>query len=609
MAILRILTVLCASWALAESKWYHHQKREIERTSICESMVNSTNKVLCYCVRNSLKPEQFRSAECYLATEGVKPDDPSWDGFEVLENATKLTLTNTRGILLKYVPTKALQHTKSLARLIIKYGNIEKIEAFAFSNLTNLEEIIVRDNNIKILEKNAFAHHKNVSIISMDINDIEEINRDVFVDLPSVQKIFLTGNKITTIHDRAFVHLTNLKELEIDKNKLFSLNSETFSGLSNLIRLDLSSNSLEVIGDNTFIHLVNLRSLNLDGNQIQMLDEKAFHGLGKLHSLSLAHNKLMNIDNVRTFEGLENLKTLSLKENLIQKIKADVMTPIINNFYSSSSFLDFDGNKFPCDCQLDWFLSLKYKTQNEILRNSLINIKCVPSDALRDEWNKDLDKEKKEEVIEEEEQQSQNAEYEYYDETQLNGTLFYTDVRYLLNCTGPDYTVTVDNNQAVTDNNNVIVTKVTSSPKPISTTVSISTVKPILTTQFQTSKLDRGFVDSSIIESTTKNVATVIYADNVNKIGLSNDIIVTNGENKKKQSPTTSRLATVSAKPIENKDFDDRDMASDEAKPDKLKAHRSYQEEVEAKVNKAQRNIGCVPWLTPLIFSFRLFLY
>ncbi|XP_059062888.1 connectin-like [Achroia grisella] len=602
MAILRILTIICASWALVESKYNHH-KREI-KPSICEPRHNSTEKVLCYCVRNSLKPDQYRSGECYLTTEDVTQDDPSWNELSLLQNATKLTLTNTKGILLKYVPTKALEHTKSLVRLMIKYGNIEKIQAFAFSNLITLEDIVIRENNIKILEKNSFAHLKNVKVISMDTNDIVEINRDVFVDLPSIEKIFLTVNKITTIHDRAFVHLTNLKELEIDKNKLFSLNSETFSGLVNLVRLDISGNSLEVIGDNTFVYLVSLKFLNLDGNQIQMLDEKAFNGLGNLQSLSLAHNKINNIDNVKTFEGLENLKSLSLKENLIREIKADTMAPILNNFYAGKSFLDFDGNKFPCDCSLDWFLSLKNKTQNVILRNSLLNIKCLPSDTLRDKWNKDVDKEKKEEVLDVVEEPTANAEYEYYDDSQLNGTLFYIDIRYLLNCTGPDYSAMESENNQVIANKNINIKAISN---PVFTTIIETTAKPTTSTEFQGTKLDLGLLDVSIIESTTKNVATVAYNDNNKNVQLSNDIIITNGEDEKKQSPTTSRLATVSAKPTEKTVFDDRDMASDEAKPDKLKAHRNYQEDLDqAKINNAQRNTGCVLWLLSLIFSFNL---
>lgn len=345
MAVWRVIFIAIAASIFVEAKWYQHYKRET-KSDICDPTYNNHSHVQCYCVSDPRHRLVIRSAECHLTNNKVRPDDSSWDDFENIKNVTRLTLSNTQGIAVPYIPTNALKILQTLHKLVIKYGNIEKIEAFAFANLSLIEEITLSDNQIKTLAVNAFADHRDLTTIGLDTNNIVEINRNVFVNLPSLEKLYLTNNQITTIHDKAFVHLQNLMELEIDRNRLFSLNSETFSGLNKLQRLDLSGNSLEVIGDNTFLPLSNLQTLNLDGNKIQMLDEKAFHGLNKLFMLSMAHNNLTNILNVKTFESLTALTVLNLKSNQLVELKQEVMAPILTNFYGNSSNLDVEGETF-----------------------------------------------------------------------------------------------------------------------------------------------------------------------------------------------------------------------------------------------------------------------
>lgn len=340
MAPWGLLTLICVAFIFVEARRFH-QKRDT-KSHLCDPVYNNTNKIQCYCVKGALEND-IKSADCSLVVDGVGQDDPNWKDFEELKDIGKLDFTNSRGINLKYIPQQALEHTKAILKLTIKYGNIDVIQPFAFANLTLIREITLADNQIRTLKANAFSHHRDLRTIGLDTNVIVEVNRDVFVDLPSLEKMYLTNNKITTIHDKAFVHLSNLKELEIDRNNLFSLNSETFSGLKKLEKLDLSGNSLEVIGDNTFLPLKNLRSLNLEGNKIQMLDEKAFKGISKLSYLSLSHNVIKDIDNAKIFEGLKSLVILNLKGNQLKALKPEVMAPILKNLYSNISSLDIEG--------------------------------------------------------------------------------------------------------------------------------------------------------------------------------------------------------------------------------------------------------------------------
>ncbi|XP_045499669.1 connectin-like [Colias croceus] len=579
MTATRLCILLCATLIIAEART-HHQKRET-KSHLCDPVFNNTNKIQCYCNRDSHDPELVRSAECYPTVEGVAQEDPNWDEFLELENVHKLSFTNTRGIVLKYIPTQALKYTKSLLKLEVKYATIDTVESFDFANLTFVEEMTLRDNQIKVLKTNAFAHHRDLTILTLDSNNVVEINRNVFVDLPSLEKLYLTRNKLTTIHDRAFVHLSNLRELEIDRNNLFSLNSETFSGLKKLEKLDLSSNSLEVIGDNTFLPLKNLQSLNLDGNKIQMLDEKAFNGLSRLQGLSMAHNALSEIKNEKVFIGLKSLRMLSFKGNQIKHLEEDVMAPLLENLYNNVSSLDVEDNIFPCDCRLDWFMSLMNNTQSPHMKLAIENLKCVPSTEIREKWTKTVEAEKNAQDVEDGDVQGND--YEYYDDTQLNGKLFYIDMRFLLNCSANyDNLLKSDvDNTKPKAKLDATSTKTITTNKPISTAVT-----PII---------DR--VTKNPLHNTITTKLPHVY-ENIEK---TND--------KKQNSYTTSRLSTVSAKPMNNGFFDDHDMASDEGKPDKIKAHRSIQDKIEDKPNSNSGNInlGCVSVLL-VIVSFRLLL-
>ncbi|OWR42281.1 reticulon/nogo receptor [Danaus plexippus plexippus] len=540
MARWGILPLICVAFIFVEARF--HQKRET-KSHLCDPVYNNTNKIQCYCIKDTRKQDLIRSAECSL-TDEIPADDDNWNSFDEIESVGKLSFRNARAITFKYIPTNALKHTKALSKLELKYGNIEVLESFAFANLSLVREITLTDNHIKVLKPNAFAHHKELVTVVLDMNEIVEINRDVFVDLPALEKIYLTSNKITTIHDRAFVHLVNLRDLQIDTNMLFSLNSETFAGLKKLEKLDLSSNSLEVIGDSTFLPLKNLQSLNLDGNNIQMLDEKAFNGLVKLRSLSLAHNKLTDIDNVKVFKDLKSLTLLNFKGNQLRILKSEVISPVLHNFYNNISSLNVDDNDFPCDCRIDWFVSLMNKTGSPHLKLSVENMKCTPSNELRDKWIKVTESDKKDE--EDQDNTAPSDDYEYYDESQLNGKLFYTDVRFLLNCS--------DENAK-----NIV----TSSPP---------------------STLVKQTKDTKELKASTAIPETTTTKNRYFDMGRDSEI---KDPKEKQSSYTTSRLATVSAKPVEKNDnidikqdtskngnkYDDREMASDEAKPDKIKAH------------------------------------
>lgn len=246
--------------------------------------------------------------------------------------------------------------------------------------------------------------------------------------------------------------------------------------------------------------------------------------------------------------------------------------------------LFFSDNSFPCDCRLEWFVNLMNRTESSHLKLSIENLKCTPSNDLREKWIKTVESDKNAQDADEADGAQTGADYEYYDDTQLNGKLFYTDLRFLLNCTkhnAAKLTPTIPS-AAITS------PKTTTFAVDTTKQTVVTTHRPIEATQVAY-KMSRDIQDMPVSTTEVTKASTHENVDN-------------------KPNPyTTSRLATVSANPINKKKFDDQEMASDEAVPDKIKAHRSVQEMKDIRdypSNAANKNIVSFLPLTILCIRF-----
>lgn len=238
------------------------------------------------------------------------------------------------------------------------------------------------------------------------------------------------------------------------------------------------------------------------------------------------------------------------------------------------------------------------KTQNSNLKLALENLKCNPSESLRELWAKTAEAEKSTgQIFEDEASQVQNGDYEYYDETQLNGKLFYIDVRELANCVkGAPKVVPPANNEKSS------ISAETTTVTSTKATTSSQTTKIPVTTEF---KLTR---TTTVMPVEHKSI---VYEQNTNNESNKD-------KSKNKDSFTTVRQVTASAKPLENNNkLFEQDMASDEARPERIKAHRSVQDapggraaradptDATYRANSAHANIGNL-LLLALTLCYRL---
>lgn len=252
------------------------------------------------------------------------------------------------------------------------------------------------------------------------------------------------------------------------------------------------------------------------------------------------------------------------------------------------------------------------QTKSKNLKISLENLKCSPESSLREAWNNIEEQDKANgQTFEEPMDAEKNTDYEYYDESQLNGKVFYTDLRLnLINCSGSADDLDIPEDIVIETGTKVprpkVVTKAmkkltTTSPKPIRITKVMSQPgNAVVGTKV--TFLSHGLLDLAQYESTTKDEEYEL-ADEDTKMSKENQI---ESEKRKPNAYTTSRLATVSAKPIDNGETDTPTnsiydgMANDEAKLE-LKAHRSVHFNVDAPKSSA-RNLGCAALVATILF-------
>lgn len=271
-------------------------------------------------------------------------------------------------------------------------------------------------------------------------------------------------------------------------------------------------------------------------------------------------------------------------------------------------------NEFDCDCRLEWFVTLSKKTANSRMKLAIENLQCNPDDNLLDKWKKVEETYKTGGATFDETNGNPAAgDYEYYDESQLNGKLFFVDVRDLLNCSSMRKTASSIARSGV---------ETTPLPSPVSqhTTISVSTqskphkAKGAITTPYLTEStttprpqtthaVSHGVLD--LYDETEKHENTErqpTAGKTPDKYFPVSSEMVRNAD-QTKPGFTTSRLATVSAKPSDDMSvIDDDKMASDEAAHPDLRTRVDHQ--VSFHKSGSYKNIGTALITIPILTIF-----
>ncbi|XP_030847499.1 toll-like receptor 13 [Strongylocentrotus purpuratus] len=322
-----------------------------------------------------------------------------------------------------------------LSTLTFYQSNIDDIKNIPW-NATNLQTLILKNNDLHSVNKKKFVGLKNLKFLDFSMNKFLDISVDAFEETCSLEKIIMQNlDKFTMtglfrnmhqlvfldmsyLHSRLkvtsccqFSYTSALRTLDLSRTKIkaedlvqFESNRSLFSGLVSLHTLQLQKNFFNDfhLVPNAFTPLWNLRKLNLTGCHIQQIDLGVFRNLTSLTYLSLAANFIRIIPE-KAFQDLHNLRTLILKFNSITVIEKQLFsgTSSLQNLYlhgnqistidpftsipPSLKLLTIANNPFTCTCQLAWFREWLDKVDTTVDHRSEIRCSSTSFKSLKNQ--------------------------------------------------------------------------------------------------------------------------------------------------------------------------------------------------------------------------------
>ncbi|KAI8033891.1 relaxin receptor 2 isoform X2 [Drosophila gunungcola] len=259
--------------------------------------------------------------------------------------------------------------------LVLKFCSIREIASHAFDRLADnpLRTLYMDDNKLPHLPEHFFPEGNQLRILILARNHLHSLKRSNFRNLQHLQELDLRGNRIGNFEAEVFANLPNLEVLYLNENHLKRLDAERFPRtLLNLHTLSLAHNQIEDIGANAF-PFPRLRYLFLAGNRLSHIRDETFCNLSNLQGLHLNENRIEGFD-LDAFACLENLSSLLLTGNRFQTLDPRVLKNLSSLDYIYFSWFHLCSaamNVRVCDPHGDGISSKLHLLDNQILRGSV----------------------------------------------------------------------------------------------------------------------------------------------------------------------------------------------------------------------------------------------
>ncbi|CAG5867671.1 leucine rich repeat containing 8 VRAC subunit Aa [Menidia menidia] len=187
----------------------------------------------------------------------------------------------------KLMVLNSLKKMVNLTELELLRCDLERIPHSIFS-LHNLQEIDLKDNNLKTIEEIiSFQHLHRLVCLKLWYNQIAYIPIQIGT-LTNMERLYLNRNKIEKIPSQLFF-CRKLRFLDLSHNNLTSIHPDV-GFLQNLQYFAVTANRIETLPPELF-QCKKLRTLNLGNNCIQTLPSR-FGELTGLTQLELRGNRL-----------------------------------------------------------------------------------------------------------------------------------------------------------------------------------------------------------------------------------------------------------------------------------------------------------------------------
>ncbi|KAF3691301.1 Volume-regulated anion channel subunit LRRC8C Leucine-rich repeat-containing protein 8C [Channa argus] len=267
----------------------------------------------------------------------VKFDDnrelPNW--MYSLRNLEELYLIGSFSTdASKNIVLESLREMKCLKTLSLK-SNLTKIPQSIVDVSSHLQRLYLHNDGTKLVMLNNLKKMTNLIELELVRCDLERIPHAIF-SLTNLQELDLKENNIRSIEEIiSFQHLRKLTCLKLWHNGIMYI-PEHIKKLGSLERLYFSHNKIEILPSHLFL-CNKLRYLDLSNNDIRFIPPE----IGVLQSLqyfSVSCNKIENLPDELFF--CKKLKTLKLGKNSLS-----ILSPKIS-YLAQLTHLELKGNHF-----------------------------------------------------------------------------------------------------------------------------------------------------------------------------------------------------------------------------------------------------------------------
>ncbi|XP_008514308.1 volume-regulated anion channel subunit LRRC8B [Equus przewalskii] len=193
------------------------------------------------------------------------------------------------------------------------------------SQLVNLKELHVYHSSL-VVDHPALAFlEENLKILRLKFTEMGKIPRWVF-HLKNLKELYLSGcvlpEQLSTMQVEGFQDLKNLRTLYL-KSSLSRIPQVITDLLPSLQKLSLDNEGSKLVVLNNLKKMVNLKSLELISCDLERIPHSIF-SLNNLHELDLKENNLKTVEEIISFQHLQNLSCLKLWHNNIAYIPAQI---------------------------------------------------------------------------------------------------------------------------------------------------------------------------------------------------------------------------------------------------------------------------------------------
>ncbi|XP_067656612.1 toll-like receptor 13 isoform X2 [Haliotis asinina] len=292
-------------------------------------------------------------------------------------NLSQLWLSETR--MYSFILESPLQN---LIHLNLNGNNLVAIPPLCTDSgeplIPMLRMLNLQDNAIRRLDVSSIMCLKNLNKLILSQNRIEHLPDNAFSNLPNLQSLLIANLWALKSVGSLVFNSTSLYKLYYAKNPPFTGTRDNLEDMfrftPNLGILHFSYTKLNIAGEKLkqfLLSLQNLESLLMDFTGLNDLPAGVFTKLTKLRSLNLIGNNLPNLTS-GVFANVTSISRLSLANCNIKIIKEDTF-PL--EFRLSLKILDLSGNPFMCSCELLWFRTW----MKEVIGNKSITFSNYPS--------------------------------------------------------------------------------------------------------------------------------------------------------------------------------------------------------------------------------------